>query len=200
MKIKNHIFLFIAFLSISMLPGCESNDPKKEDVPETITKVTLKFEGGGQQLVVTATDPDGEGIQSIKTDGVIAFQKSTTYKLTISLINGLADPNDAAYDVSNEVKSEGDEHMIFFGWSGAGFVLPQGNGNIDARADELSYADFDGNNLPLGLETNWQTGSVNVNNGKFRIILKHQPGLKTETSSSSDGETDLDVTFDYTVQ
>jgi hypothetical protein len=201
MTLKN---LFIVVLLFVFISACQDNDPKKEDVPEMITKVTLTFTADGQQVVVTATDPDGDGVQNIQMDGPINLKKSTGYLMTIGLINGLAQPGDAAYNVSAEVKTEGDEHMFFFSWNNDAFTNPAGNGNIDSRNDAINYSGGDDskdvNGLPLGLTTTWTTTDVAVSGSSFRVLLKHQPGLKSATSSSSDGETDLDLAFTLNVQ
>lgn len=201
MTFKKHLFLYTAISLLLILPGCENNDPQKEDVPEMITKVTLTFTPAtGAAIVATATDPDGEGVQSIKTDGAIALKKSTTYTLSINLINGLAKPTDEQYDVTKEVEDEGDEHMFFFGWTGNAFSQPKGDGNIDLRADPVDYTSVDSRGLPLGLTTTWKTSDIATQGATFRVLLKHQPGLKTAASTSNDGETDLDVSFDLKVE
>jgi hypothetical protein len=205
MTLKNHIFTYLAIISISILSSCDNNDPQKEDVPEMITKATLTFTPtGGSPIVVTATDPDGEGVQSITTDSPIALTKSTTYVLTITMINGLAQPTDEEYDITKEVEEEGDEHMFFFGWTGNSFSNPSGDGNIDVRTHALNYTggenSEDANGLPLGLTTTWTTADVATSGAEFRVLLKHQPALKTAGSTSTEGETDLDVTFQLSVQ
>ena len=197
MNFKNSLFLLSFILLVA---ACADNDPVKEDVPEMITKATLTFTPtSGDPIVVTATDPDGEGIRSIKTDGAIDLHKDQTYVLTIELVNGLVDPNDEAYDVTHEVEAEGDEHMFFFGWTGDAFATPAGNGNIDNRADAVDYSlIMDSNGLPVGLKTKWTSAGA-ATSGIFHVMLKHQPDLKSSTSKSSDGETDLDITFDLSV-
>ena len=192
MTLKNH---FVLYIFILMLSGCDNNDPQKEDVPEMITKVTLTFSGGGQQVTVTATDPDGDGVQNIQTDGTLSLSKDVEYLMTIELINGLADPNDEAYNVTEEVAAESDEHMFFFGWTGNAFASPAGDGNVDLRTDPVDYQDFDPQSLPLGLTTKWKTSDTPTKGATFRVMLKHQPDLKSASSKSSDGETDLDISF-----
>jgi hypothetical protein len=179
--------------------GCEVDDPVKEEVPELITKVTLTFSPttGGSPIVTSATDPDGEGVQDIQVDGSINLDAGTTYSMTLELINGLAQPSDPAYNITEEVEEEADEHLFFFSWSENIFADPAGDGNIDSRGDALNYEDEDTNNLPLGLETSWTTGTAV--SGSFRVVLKHQPDLKSETSDANTGETDLDITFDIHV-
>ena len=36
--------------------------------------------------------------------------------------------------------------------------------------------------------------------GSFNVVLKHQPGVKSATSTANDGGTDVDITFDISVQ
>lgn len=175
-------------------------EPMKEDVPELITKATLTFTpvGGGSAVVVSAIDPDGEGAQDIVADAAIVLEQNKTYVLTLSLFNELADPTSPEYNITNEVQEEGDEHLFFFAWTNNLFSMPSGDGNIDDRSHEIDYQDNDGKN-PIGLTTRWKTISA-MGSGTFRMVLKHQPGLKSTTSTSHDGETDLDLTFDIQIQ
>lgn len=190
----------VAFLSLALLTACDDDEPKREDTPEMITRVTLTFtpSTGGSPVVVAASDPDGEGVRDIEISGSINLAAGTSYLLSIELANELAPANDPAYDITEEVREEGDEHMLFFAWTDNVFSDPAGNGNIDNRSDAVNYEDEDENGLPLGLETSWTTG--NASSGKFRILLKHQPELKSETSTASMGETDIDIEFDINVQ
>jgi hypothetical protein len=190
--------IIMIFSSVSLF-SCDDDDPKREDTPELITTVSLTFAptNGGTTVTATATDPDGEGVQDIAADGPIRLAPNTTYSLKIDLINGLADPTSEAYDVGSEVQSEADEHLFFFAWTNALFENPPGDGNIDNRGDQIGYQDTDANGLPLGLLTGWTTGAPS--NGTFRIVLKHQPELKSETSGADTGESDLDVEFDVVV-
>lgn len=198
----------ILLLAISLfLSSCNKDDPKKEDTPELITKATLVFtpSDGSAAVTVSATDPDGEGVKPLAVDGAINLAKGKTYVMAIELINGLAKPTDPAYDISEEVKEEGDEHQFFFSWTNDAFSSPTGNGNIDNPNDAMNYTgganSKDTNGRNLGLTTTWTTanpaGTINSN---FRVLLKHQPGLKTNTSDANTGETDLDLTFVLNVQ
>jgi hypothetical protein len=190
----------VATLLTTMI-GCDGDDPIKEDVPELITKATLTFTppGAGAGIVVTATDPDGEGVQDLVVDGPINLTIATTYILTIDLINGLASPTSAEYDVDKEVAKESDEHMFFFAWTDDVFENPVGDGNADNRDDAVNYNDKDSGGLPLGLSTTWRSSPVAAS-GTFRVLLKHQPNLKSATSTSATGESDLDITFTISVE
>ena len=192
----------LLFLVLTMLfSSCSDDDPKKEDVPELITQVALTFTptDGGDPVVGTANDPDGEGVQDLVIDGPINLATNKSYTLSITLTNGLADITDPAYDITAEVAEESDEHMFFFSWTNTLFFDPAGDGNIDNRKDDVNYQDEDNNGLPLGLKTEWKTEATPAS-GVFRVMLKHQPELKSASSDSTTGETDLYISFAVTVE
>ena len=109
--------------------------------------------------------------------------------MSITLFNSIE-----GEDVTQEIMEEDDEHMIFFEWTEDIFASPEGNGNTDNRNDPVNYNDFDFNDLPVGLSTNWTTNEA-MSDGTFRIVLKHQPDIKSETSTVNDGGTDVDLTW-----
>jgi hypothetical protein len=183
-------FIFVMFFS------CETPEPVKEATPETITRLQLTFtpDGGGDPIIVEATDPDAEGVQEITATDSIRLLASVNYELQIHVFNELVEPAAPEYDITVEIEDEGVEHLLLFGWTENAFASPAGNGNIDRRNDDVVYLDADLNGLPLGLRTSWAT-NASVIKGDFRIVLKHQPDLKSENSGADTGETDLDFTF-----
>lgn len=201
---KHHSQLFLrlfpALVLLLAFSSCEVDDPEKEEVPELITSVELRFvpDTGGDPVIAIATDPDGEGVRDIEIDEPIKLAPAKTYMLSIVLINGLADATQPEYDVTEEVREEADEHMFFFGWTGDLFVSPSGVGNAEDPSGDVTYLDEDANGLPLGLETQWTTSGGA--SGELRIILKHQPDLKSPQSDVGTGETDMDVTFPVNIQ
>jgi hypothetical protein len=195
----NKIFsFFVLSLCTLTLSSCNKDeDPVKEDAPELITQVVFTFVPvTGETVVVTATDPDGSGLQNLQVDGP-AQLTTVPYTLTITLFNTLLNPNEDGYDITEEVTNESDEHLFFYSWTNNIFSNPTGDGNIDDRADPVNYQDEDTNGLPLGLKTYW-VGSSGTS-GQLKVVLKHQPETKSATSTSSDGETDLDVTITINV-
>jgi hypothetical protein len=192
-------FSFALILELIFLTGCVE-DPIRESAPELITKAVLTFTPDfGSPIVVSATDPDGEGVQDISADGTITLEQNKSYNLTIALFNELADPTSPEFNITNEVEEAGDEHIFFFAWTNNLFSTPQGNGNIDNRNDAIGYDDEDLTGLPIGLSTQWTAGSQ-MGSGTFRVLLKHQPGQKSAISGATDGETDLELTFDLEVR
>lgn len=204
MNLSKSIRALVAAVALSVpvlfFTGCDNDDPAKEDTPELITSVALIFTpaAGGAAITATATDPDGEGIQDLEVDGPINLAKNTTYTLSITLVNELADPTDPEYNITEEVEEEGDEHVFFFAWTNNVFSNPAGNGNVDNRNDAVNYNDEDDNGLPLGLSTTWTTTDVTAN-GTFQVILKHQPDLKSASSTAAVGESDVDIEFTIAV-
>ena len=198
--LKSLMLLLIA-VSLVWLSGCKNDDPKPENIPELVTKLTLKFTpaGGGAAVAVTATDPDGEGVQDIKVDGPINLIKGTQYTLSLELINGLYKIGEDGYNITAEVEEEGDEHQFFFRFSEGAFSSPTGTGNIKDNSSStdgsINYLDKDVNNLPIGISTSWTSSTVAASDKSFRVLLKHQPDIKSGTSTSLDGESDLDISF-----
>lgn len=189
---------------IILLCSCKEDDPVKEDIPEMVTKATLTFTpaaGASASVVkVTASDPDGDGPQSIAINGDIKLAKGISYTLTVEMFNELANPTSDEYNIGAEVLDEGDEHQFYFSWTGNVFSSPVGDGNMDNRNDAINYNDKDENNLPIGLTTEWTAlTSPTTTTNTFHIVLKHQPDLKSATSTFADGETDLDLTFPISV-
>ncbi len=163
-------------------PGCENEE-------EIITDVILTWTSDGDTVVARAQDPDGEGPLDLEILDEIELMENTTYVLTLQIQNSLE-----GEDITDEIREEAEEHMFFFAFTEGLFSDPGGDGNADNRPDSIHYLDFDQNSLPLGLETQWTTEQV-VSDGTFRVVLKHQPDVKSATSSLDDGGTDIDLTF-----
>ncbi len=194
---KISVLLLMGWLVL--FAGCKNDDPEPENIPELITQVKLIFTPiGGAAITVTATDPDGEGSQNLEIDGPINLVKGTSYTLTIELINGLYNVGEDGYDITEEVREEGAEHQLFFSWTEGAFSSPTGAGNINATGT-INYEDEDSNGRPIGLTTAWTTAATSSTGKSFRVILKHQPEIKSISSTSTDGETDLDIAFSLNI-
>jgi Trk K+ transport system NAD-binding subunit len=175
----------------------DPNAPPCENEEEIITDVTLTFtpDSGGEPVIARAQDPDGEGPLDLIISGQINLMESTRYTMDIKIENRIE-----GEDITEEIREEDEDHLFFFSWTEGLFSSPVGNGNIDNRSDDVNYNDFDENGLPVGLSTDWTTVcGGEVTSGKFRLVLKHQPDLKSATSSVNDGGTDLDLEWDIAV-
>jgi hypothetical protein len=202
---KNKIMEARVLLSILLVgamlffQACSDDDvPPIENIEEEITQVILTFTNvQDANDIVTAEwlDADGEGGNPPVIDDVV-LTANVNYELSITFFNTLENP---AVNISDEVEEEAEEHMIFFAFADPLFQDPSGTGNVDSRSGVVNYNDTDSNGLPLGLSTDWVT-SETPGNGSFRLVLKHQPGIKSESSTVADGESDADVSFDVSVE
>ncbi|NND09559.1 MAG: T9SS type A sorting domain-containing protein [Saprospiraceae bacterium] len=164
--------------------------PECENEEEVIDRVTLTFAPaeGGDTVVAVASDPDGPGPQDLVVEDIDLIQ-STTYQLSIKVENTIE-----GEDISEEIAEEDEEHQFYFAWTEQLFSDPTGDGNIDSRDGPVNYLDFDENALPVGLSTSWTTVE-GMQSGTFRVALKHQPDMKSSSSSFDDGGTDIDIVW-----
>jgi len=168
----------------------DADAPSCENEEEVIDKVTLTFTpvGGGTTINAVAADPDGPGPLDLTVED-ISLAQNKTYDMSITLENTIE-----GEDITEEIREEDEDHLFLFGWTGDVFTDPMGDGNIDNRTDAVNYNDQDSNGLPVGLSTNW-TVTTESATGTLRIVLKHQPELKSATSGFSVGGTDVDISW-----
>ena len=191
-------YLLYAVLTLFIFTACEEDEaaPEEENEVEVFTDVKLVFTptGGGAAVEAAAQDPDGAGVQELQVLGAINLAANTEYLLSMMIENCLEDPCE---DMNEEIAEEAEEHQFFFAFTNDAFTSPVGNGNMDNASDPINYIGFDGNGNPVGLNTNWTTGSAST--GTFTVQLQHQPDVKTATSGSTDGDTDFALTFNLNI-
>ena len=191
-------YLLYAVLTLFIFTACEEDEaaPEEENEVEVFTDVKLVFTptGGGAAVEAAAQDPDGAGVQELQVLGAINLAANTSYTLTMVIENCLESPCEL---MNEEIEEEDDEHQFFFAFTNDSFTSPAGNGNMDNASDPINYIGFDGNGNPVGLNTNWTTGSAST--GTFTVQLQHQPDVKTATSGSTDGDTDFALTFNLNI-
>ena len=179
--------------------------PDDGNEEEVITTVTLTFTpvGGGDSIVATFDDPDGDGGDEPTLDDV-ALELGTTYNLQVDFENRLEDP---AENITEEIADESDEHQLFF--TGGAVAGPASDAETAFLAH--AYADKDVNDLPVGLENTLT--ATDVGTGDFVVTLRHLPpendqpvkveGLedmvKTDGFAAIGGDTDVQVNFEVTV-
>ena len=164
--------------------------PACNKIERGIDGVTLTFNpgGDGSPIIAVALDPDGPGPQILNVEPFMLFA-NTNYKLEISFENK-AD----SLDFTVAIRNESNQYQIFFEWTEGLFSDPIGIGNIGNSSDPMNYEDVDTYGLPLGLTTSWRTPQV-LRNGTFRIVLMHQPDLKSDQSGVRDGQSVVDITW-----
>ena len=187
--IRNYLLVGL-IVTGGLFTSCGDDDaPAAENEEEVIDLVTLTFtpQGGGTPVVAKAEGPGGINFEY----DVINLDISTTYDLSIIVEN-----SEEGENITEEIEEEDDEHMFFFSFTVDIFSDPAGNGNVDNRSDDINYNDQDADGNPVGLATTWTTAGTSSSNGDFQVILKHQPdGIKTATSTATDGESDIELTW-----
>ena len=181
MKTISKLFLSI-LCAVVLLASCKkADDPAPAaNEEEVITDLTLTFTNkanSSEQITMTFSDPDGaDGPTSGTTNISGPLSASATYDVTFKVENK---SGSTVENVTEEVQEEGAEHQVFFTTTGT--LQFQG------------YTDKDANGNPIGITSTFSTGIAG--SATLKVTLKHQPGVKTATSTVADGETDIEVDF-----
>lgn len=178
------IMLVMTFLTITSCTVDEPVMPNEEEIITTLRYV-LTPTGGGDAVVFEFQDLDGDGgNQPIFSEGTLAA--NTTYTGSVELLNEAVSPVE---DITVEIKAEAEEHQFFYETTAANLTI--------------GYNDSDANNQPVGLETAVNTGAATT--GTIKITLRHEPiksaaNVATGDIANAGGETDIEVTFNVTIQ
>lgn len=199
-------FLGLAAVAVTAI-ACVGDDGHGDDhghehETEIISTVELTFSpaAGGDPVVVAFRDPDGDGGMSGTADD-LELVAGETYSLSIRLLNELDDP---AEDITEEVREEAEEHMVF----------------LSSPMVSITYADLEsdygenlvGDDLPVGLVHTVIASAPTSEPSELRVVLRHLPELNGEPQKTAElpmmaaagealpGDVDVDVTFALTVQ
>lgn len=179
--IKLLAILFVATLTFTACSKDDDHDDHDHE-EELITTVTYTLTNGNDVVTLKYTDLDGEGGNPGTYDVSGPLTASTTYTGVIKLENATESP---AEDITAEVQAEADEHEFFYSTNVAGTTITK--------------TDKDGNNNPLGIATTVTTGAAGT--GTLTVILKHEPTKPNDgTAAGAGGSTDVEVTYNITVQ
>ncbi len=178
MQIKHLRLLPVLLLSLTLW-SCEGDDDDGGDnEEELITTVELTAIGGGATLTAKVEDLDGEGGKA-PTGTPLNLKANTDYTMNVRFLDASKAPVE---DITLEVKTEADEHLVCYTPSGA--------------MTALDIQDKDSKGANLGLQTKFKTGATGA--GTLLLSLKHKP-TKTNANPCSTGETDVQVTFNVSV-
>ncbi len=206
MKMTTRSFdLYVPYACLILATAC--GDPQREaehdhdhDEQEVITSILLTFtpDTGGDAVLAEFRDVDGDG----GDDPIIVdptLMANTTYDVSVSILNETLDPSDEDYHIDKEIEAEAEEHQLFYTGDG----IENGLFTWMTTDRESDYVENSGEDLPVGLSGVLTTGDADQ--GKLTVTLMHQPpvngmAVKTATSGVQDGEVDVTVTFDVTVE
>lgn len=192
MKTLKHLsYLLIASLIFISCSDDDDNNniPEPVNEEEVITTITatLTPAGGGTAIILQSQDLDGDGPNApvVTVSGDLAT--NTSYSGSLDLLNETESP---AESITEEIEEEALEHQFFF--------------NVSNDLFDVAYDDVDADGNPVGLSfiitTDATTGTE-----AFTITLRHEPnkdaaGVSAGDITNAGGETDIEVTFNVTVQ
>lgn len=188
MKTTN-ILIALLVITFTFL-SCSNDDdnPTLINDEEVITTLRAVFTptGDGTPVTLQSEDLDGDGPNAPEITISGAFTTNTTYNGSIQLLNETVTP---AEDITAEVQSEGEDHQLFFTQIGS--------------IGTFTYNDVDANGNPIGLSFSLTT--ANASSGTLTIVLKHLPNKDASGVSDGDitnagGETDIEASFNLTIQ
>ncbi|MFZ9847285.1 MAG: hypothetical protein ACO3EE_03925 [Flavobacteriales bacterium] len=173
----------IAIAGALLITGCKKDDnvvddphDHDHDEAELITSMVLEFSDTAHvkpNVTVAFRDPDGEGGNAATEFDTIKLAANTVYSLKITLLDESKSP---AVKISDEVKTEGDEHLFCF--------------DVTSANVSIARTDSDGT-YEIGLDSRWTVAAASK--GNVKVSLKHQPGVKNGTCNV--GDTDVEVNF-----
>jgi hypothetical protein len=184
-------FLKYALLASTLIfASCSDDDdntPDPVNEEEVITTLIVSLEmingqSGSDTVVMQYQDLDGDGPDAATVTVSGSLNANTVYDGSIVLLNETEMP---AENVTVEVEEEDDEHQFFY---------TVGSG-LDVATE---YANFDGDGNPLGTMFVLNVGSAS--SGGLTFTLRHEPNKPNTGLENAGGSTDIEVTFDVTVE
>lgn len=169
------------FLFAITLTACSSDDdnPTVINEEETITTVRLTVLESG------ATTPEVY-IWTESNQDAITLSANAEYNFKIEFLDE-SNPSDVE-NITEEVIAEKDEHFVFYETTVNGLSF------VNASDDTI-----DSDNIGINISTDWS--STDAATGIVRAFLIHEPTTKTGDSRDDfGGETDIEVSFDVTIQ
>ncbi len=170
-----------ALLSVS---ACGDSTTAPGGEQEIISRVTLSLTptGGGAPIITYIDDPDGAGpLAPTPQVGALTLTAGATYTGRVLFENRLENPPE---NITDEVEAEADEHRVFYTVTGPGV--------------SITTTDVDSQGRPLGITFSANASAAGA--GNIRIVLCHYAdNPKPAAATTCAFDTDIDVTFNYTV-
>jgi hypothetical protein len=200
MNISKYLRFSVFVLAALTFVACENDDDDDDDTPsavneeELITDLRLTFTSTFDQSETTFifSDTDGPGGSDPLIDDIV-LSDSTAYSVSIEVLDA-SNPNDVE-DITEEIAEEDEEHQFFF-------IPGSGAESTLTIAYDPTELDDDGN--PIGLSSVWTTLDATPSGATVRVVLRHEldkaaTGVSDGDITNAGGETDIDVTFNVSV-
>ena len=178
-------FKYALLASTLIFASCSDDDdnaPDPVNEEEVITTLTVTLDSGSDTVVMQYQDLDGDGPDAATVTVSGPLSDNTSYNGSIVLLNETESP---AENVTEEIEEEDDEHQFFY-TVGSGLDV------------DTEYANFDGDGNPLGTMFVLNTGIPS--SGGLTFTLRHEPNKPNTGLENAGGSTDIEVTFDVTVE
>lgn len=178
-------FLKYALLASTLIfASCSKDEPLPAPVnqEEVITTLTVTLESGSDTVVMQYQDLDGDGPDAATVTVSGPLSNNTAYDASIVLLNETEDP---AENINEEIQEEDLDHQFFY---------TVGSG-LDVTTE---YNSFDSAGNPLGLD--FYLVTAGASSGGLTFTLRHEPNKPNTGLENAGGETDIEVTFDITVE
>ncbi len=178
----------IAFLLCTIiLFNCKKPEPIIVNEEELITTLIYTLSSTSDTVVCKFKDVDGDGGNAPLNTVSKTLTPNILYKGALVLLD---ESGTTPENINTEIEEEAEAHQFFFQ-------------NENALNITTTYDDIDGNQKPIGLKTNVQTG--NASTGKLKITLRHAPNKNASNVAQGDltnagGETDIEVEFNLNIQ
>ena len=179
-------FLSTTIFATALIFSCSSDDDSTPDPvleEEVITTMTITLTADGQADVILQTqdlDGDGPDLPVVTVSGNLS--SNTNYSGSITLLNETEDP---AENMTEEIEEEDLAHQFFYS---------VGSG-LDAQTD---YNDADSEGNPLGLD--FVLSTYSASSGSITFTLRHEPNKPNMGLEDAGGETDIEATFNVSIQ
>ncbi len=179
-------FLPLVLFTGLVFTACSNDDdvpaPVLEEELITTMTVSLTPTGGGTTIILKTVDLDGDGPNPPVITVSSNLTANTTYNGSIELLNETISPAD---NITEEIEEADDEHQFFY----------TVGGGLNATT---AYSNFDGNGNPLGTEFTLTT--VEPSSGTLTFTLRHEPKKPNTGLNDAGGETDIEATFNVSIQ
>ncbi|MFZ9680420.1 MAG: hypothetical protein ACO3CL_03190 [Bacteroidia bacterium] len=162
------------------------NNPQPDSQHGSVTTLTLVLTDSSASPVRLDTfqfdDPDGAGGQQPARWDTLRLRASRIYHAQVLLTNKLANP---PQDLTPLIRAQGTQHLLVY--------------RGDTTLVRIRITDRDQLNLPLGLESLWESGIL-PGSGVLEINMRHIAFGKNINSGMGSGHSDLQVPFRLEIQ
>tara|TARA_X000000368_G_C22769478_1_gene596529 strand:- start:154 stop:714 length:561 start_codon:yes stop_codon:yes gene_type:complete len=183
-------YIFYALLALPLIiVSCSKNEddtpePVNEEEVITTMTITLTPKEGSGTITLQTKDLDGDGPNAPVITVSGNLKNEVFYTGSVVFLNETESP---AENITEEVEEESDEHQFF--------VTP-GGGIADIIG--IEYLNNDSNGYPLG--TQFELNTLGSGNGTLTFTLRHEPKKPNTGPSDAGGETDIETSFDVTIE